>query len=58
MVKDTSCQSKELQAKALAIKKSAITVYVMQLRGIKELSSRNFSGMHNCYILNMLLLTQ
>lgn len=38
MVKDTSCQSKELQAKILAIKKSAVTYYVMQLGGIKELS--------------------
>jgi hypothetical protein len=38
MVKDTSCQSRELQAKALAIKKSAVTENVMQLRGIKEIS--------------------
>jgi hypothetical protein len=37
MVKDTSCLVKKLQAKALAFKKIAVTYYVMQLRGIKEL---------------------
>jgi hypothetical protein len=41
MVKDTSCLVKELQIKNLAIKKSAVTDYVKQLRGIKELSFRN-----------------
>jgi len=58
MVKNKSCLVKELEAKVLAIKKSAVTDYVMQLRGIKELSFRNFSDMLNFHILNMLLLTQ
>jgi len=58
MVKDTSCQSKELQAKILAIKKSAVTYYVMQLGGIKELSFWKCSGKNNSHILNMLLLTR
>jgi hypothetical protein len=38
MIKDASCQSKQLQIKVLGIKKIAVTDYVTLLRGIKELS--------------------